>query len=604
MDVIYLPMQQPLGVLPLSDERDGYINWLKGEFAAANAIIDSMCQHVRSIGNAEDYDDVFSCLNRRRHSWTPTLYMQHFFPVDDIVYSLKQVAHKKLQDCCSSSKTAQHTLCQGQCNNSHIKFSKGNATLPHCQQQRAEKSKESLTENVAAPSGNTIGETGDDKGPLYSLINVSAGVAESSLPSCDSTTTEPSSTTNVSDKNGQSKTMEQTSLLDCEGLDATRVLNLEVAIASKDEDSRHALIKRSLQFQCCELEDGQLINDGESGELCECVFSSKEADDLVKAISLLQEARSQGKLGCAHNSYEKSDNKPDVLQFGPKCSDGLKMSGHLCMPRFLHTMIKWLTSCGILSTKRRPDSCIISIFNEGDFEPPNTDQGAWERPLCVISLLGNCNIVFGHYMTTDQQGNCKGPFEVTLPVGSVFLLQEKFAGILQKAVPAAPSKRIIIAFGKAVSTSNARLCYTIAEVKTRNKQWGGTAAPNSCYPRFLKQARVAEGISMHQLPHITTNHLSEPPLPSIQPILPFPNPLGLATPCNADPTMLQGWSQAPFRLQSKTSSGTGVFLPCTELSSMPTWQSGLLVSVTAGIDLCRTGHAKRGEKHAKVKRKL
>lgn len=32
------------------DERDGFIYWLRGEFAAANAMIDSLCQHLREVG--------------------------------------------------------------------------------------------------------------------------------------------------------------------------------------------------------------------------------------------------------------------------------------------------------------------------------------------------------------------------------------------------------------------------------------------------------------------------------------------------------------------------------------------------------------------------
>ncbi|KAI5062510.1 hypothetical protein GOP47_0023049 [Adiantum capillus-veneris] len=597
--------------LPTVDEKDAYIGWLKSEFAAANAIIDGMCQHMRSIGNPEDYDVVFSCLNKRRHAWTPTLYMQHFYSVADIVNSLEEVAQKKLQACCSSlslmnsTSNVHHAVCQDQWNNSHMKPPKRNTTLPQCQQQRTELSKES-SPNVwanAASNGNALCEAGrDGRAKPHSTTNSTVGISESCAPSCDNTTNEEVkaiSTTGFSNDTGLNNTIQQASLLKCEGLDTTRLLNSEVAIASnEEEEARHALIKRSMQFQCCELEDGQPVNDGESGELCEYVFNSKEVDELVEVISQLQAAGREGALGCAFNSGEKADNKPDVIRFGPKHNRGVKLNGHLCMPRFLQAMIKWLTACGILSAKRRPDSCLISIFNEGDFEPPNTDQGAWERPVCVISLLGNCNMVFGHFISNDQQGNCKGPFEVVVPAGSVLLLQENFAGILQKAVPASPSRRITLVFGKALSTSSAGLSYTIAEAKARNKQWWGTAAPNGCYPGFMEQAKLAGAITMHPLPHAIPNHLNGPPLPSIQPVLPFPNPLGVASPYNPDPTVLQGWSHAPSRLQINATPGTGVFLPSAEV---PTWQSGLVVSVTAGFDLRKAGHPKRHEKYVKVK---
>lgn len=85
------------------DERDAYIGWLKSEFAAANAIIDAMCHHVRSVGGPGEYDMVFGCLNRRRHAWTPSLYMQHFFSVSEVVNALQEVAWKKHQGHHSSS---------------------------------------------------------------------------------------------------------------------------------------------------------------------------------------------------------------------------------------------------------------------------------------------------------------------------------------------------------------------------------------------------------------------------------------------------------------------------------------------------------------------
>ena len=82
---------------PAADQRDAYIAWLRAEFAAANAIIDSMCHHLRIIGGPGEYEPVFNSLQRRRHAWTPSLYMQQFFSVAEIVNSLQHIAWNRQQ---------------------------------------------------------------------------------------------------------------------------------------------------------------------------------------------------------------------------------------------------------------------------------------------------------------------------------------------------------------------------------------------------------------------------------------------------------------------------------------------------------------------------
>jgi hypothetical protein len=69
------------------DERDGFISWLRGEFAAANAIIDLLVLHLRSVPG--DYDHVFAAVHQRRHHWAHIIHMQQFFPVTDVALALQ-----------------------------------------------------------------------------------------------------------------------------------------------------------------------------------------------------------------------------------------------------------------------------------------------------------------------------------------------------------------------------------------------------------------------------------------------------------------------------------------------------------------------------------
>lgn len=74
------------------DERDSYIAWLKGEFAAANAIIDVLCQHFKAIGGNMVYDRVIESIHKRRFNWIPIIHMQQYFSIAEVILALDQVA--------------------------------------------------------------------------------------------------------------------------------------------------------------------------------------------------------------------------------------------------------------------------------------------------------------------------------------------------------------------------------------------------------------------------------------------------------------------------------------------------------------------------------
>ncbi|KAJ9554043.1 hypothetical protein OSB04_018088 [Centaurea solstitialis] len=79
------------------DERDGFISWLRGEFAAANAIIDSLCHHLKSVGEPGEYDGVIGSIQQRRCNWNPVLHMQQYFSVAEVFNALQQVTWRKQQ---------------------------------------------------------------------------------------------------------------------------------------------------------------------------------------------------------------------------------------------------------------------------------------------------------------------------------------------------------------------------------------------------------------------------------------------------------------------------------------------------------------------------
>ncbi|CAJ1969185.1 unnamed protein product [Sphenostylis stenocarpa] len=72
--------------------KDAIIAWFRGEFAAANAIIDALCAHLAA--SAHDYDALFAAIHRRRLNWIPILQMQKYHSIADVTLELRRVSER------------------------------------------------------------------------------------------------------------------------------------------------------------------------------------------------------------------------------------------------------------------------------------------------------------------------------------------------------------------------------------------------------------------------------------------------------------------------------------------------------------------------------
>ncbi|RWW63890.1 hypothetical protein BHE74_00028918 [Ensete ventricosum] len=85
-------MATAAAVVPEVYARDAMIAWFRGEFAAANAIIDALCSHLAQIGGAAEYEPVFAAVHRRRLNWIPVLHMQKYYSIAEVAAELRVVA--------------------------------------------------------------------------------------------------------------------------------------------------------------------------------------------------------------------------------------------------------------------------------------------------------------------------------------------------------------------------------------------------------------------------------------------------------------------------------------------------------------------------------
>ncbi|CAA0377634.1 unnamed protein product [Arabidopsis thaliana] len=85
------PLHPPVVLLSDSAAKDAMLTWFRGEFAAANAIIDALCAHLmQASGGSAQYESVMAALHRRRLNWIPVLQMQKYHSISQVTLQLQQ----------------------------------------------------------------------------------------------------------------------------------------------------------------------------------------------------------------------------------------------------------------------------------------------------------------------------------------------------------------------------------------------------------------------------------------------------------------------------------------------------------------------------------
>lgn len=522
------------------DERDVFISWIRGEFAAANAIIDALCNHLRSVGEAGEYESVMACIQQRRYNWISILQMQHYYSVADVALALQQVTSAK----------------------KHRKRNKNGALRS---------SQASLQLNNASPDVDPPEiQSGGEKDLLNNGVFVDASENSQS-------TNDQSSTVATENLDGGHKERESG--------------DSELSVKQEDDEYRQAMVKTTESFMANELVDGQLVNITKGLKLHENIFDSSELSRLTSFICDLQVAGQQGKLrGQTFITSKRpmKGNGREMIQLGVpvivkhlKDQDANETPKDVVepIPTILEAIIDRLIRWNLISGTRRPDSCIINFFNEGDYSQPHMHPYHFERPFYTLSLLSDCTMVFGRVISMDHPGDYSGPFKHSLVAGSLLAMQGNSVDIARHSICSSPEKRIIVTFVK------------IQPKKPHDLSSSRTSIPHppslSITPRLVGQ-QLSGNTPVNPLSFGRTNPaafkhynifpasgvLSIPLMPQ-HGAIPSIHPLftGIAgRPASYPPlaVLASGWS-AVTRPPRMPCSGTGVFLPCGESASDPSW---------------------------------
>ncbi|XVF85550.1 hypothetical protein PTKIN_Ptkin17bG0126200 [Pterospermum kingtungense] len=543
------------------DERDGFIYWLRGEFAAANAMIDSLCHHLREVGEAGEYEAVISCIQQRRCNWNPVLHMQQYFSVAEVSYALQQVAWRRRQRPYDSGK-----LGAKEFKRSGFGFKGHRIDVPKEVQNNSGVDSDGNSTVTTASERTEIGKV-EDKGSAVTEDKKDAG----SKPHADGISLKrPGSSKETTPGNKEAGTE------DVNGGCTSSYKENDLQSAQNQSEKQNLTVSPKT-FVGNEMFDGKMVNVVDGLKLYEELFDEKEVSNLV---SLVNDLRAAGKRGQFQGQTYMASKKPmkghgrEMIQLGLPIADAQiddetaagtsKDRGIEAIPALLQDAIERLVNLQVVAAK--PDSCIIDVYNEVDHSPPRMWPPWFGKPVCILFLTEG-DITFGRVIGADHPGDFRGSLKLSLAPGSLLAMHGKSADFAKHALPSVRKQRILVTFTKyhpkKSMMDNQRL--PSASV-SQSSQWGPSPS------RSPNHFRHSSGPKHYAVAIPTTAVL---PAPAIRPQIPPPNgvqtlfvptPVAPTIPYTATvpiPPGSTGWPAPPPRHPPPRVPvpGTGVFLP-------------------------------------------
>ncbi|KAL5701617.1 hypothetical protein ACHQM5_026935 [Ranunculus cassubicifolius] len=394
-----IPMQ---AAIPDAFARDAIIAWYRGEFAAANAIIDSLCNHLTQLdalnngGNGSDYESVFQAIHQRRLNWIPVLHMQKYFSIADVSIELRRVAAKK--------------------------------------DEQKKHSEEELMEVIALSSvkeeTKEVIQVEEQKNEIFS---------DESKESSDETVEDDSSSSS-----SDPKVLEQGQLC---------LENNGICSNHGDCEIRRTDIKMTKGFVAKEPVKGHMVNVVKGLKLYEDIFTGSELSKLSEYINELRTAGRKGELSgetfILFNQQLKG-NKRELIQLGVPIFGQIKedaKSNIEPIPPVLQAVIDHLVQWHLLPESRKPNSCIINFFDEDEYSQPYLKPPHLDQPISTL-VLSESTMGFGRILMSDHNGNFKGPLMLTLKEGSLLVMRGNSADMARHVICPSSNKRVSLTFCK------------------------------------------------------------------------------------------------------------------------------------------------------------
>ncbi|PRQ26192.1 putative oxoglutarate/iron-dependent dioxygenase, alpha-ketoglutarate-dependent dioxygenase AlkB [Rosa chinensis] len=395
------PTMMPMTVVPDAVAKDAIIGWYRGEFAAANAIIDALCGHLTQLsGGGADYGAVFAAIHRRRMNWIPVLQMQKYHSIADVTVELRNLGAKMAE------------------RESHHQNGDVFEAEDNCKSSEGAKSCVE-DEKVEETNGNE--------------------------PAADEVTEEDGSP--------------ESDITDSGSQEVLNSVNTEICSNHDDCEARRAQIKLTKGFSAKESVKGHMVNVVKGLKLYEEIFTDSELSKLTDFANELRTAGLNGELsGETFILFNKQikGNRRELIQFGIPIFGQVKdesASNIGPIPALLHDVIDHLVLWQLIPEYKRPNGCIINFFEEGEYSQPFLKPPHLDQPISTL-LLSESTMAFGRTLVTDTEGNYKGPLTLSLKEGSLLVMRGNSADMARHVMCPSPNKRISITFFRVRVDSN------------------------------------------------------------------------------------------------------------------------------------------------------
>ncbi|XP_065861197.1 RNA demethylase ALKBH10B-like isoform X2 [Euphorbia lathyris] len=399
--VLPIPAQQVL--MADSFAKDAVLSWFRGEFAAANAIIDALCTHLVQLsdGARSDYEPVFAAIHRRRLNWIPVLQMQKYHPIADVALELRRVTDRKLDE-----KQALEIEMENEVAEHEVSFDvneKVEDQMPECQETH---------ENDGVHDGGEVVEEEDSP--------------DSDITDSGSQEVQPSSE------------------------------DINICLTHEDCDARPGQIKLAKGFSAKEHVKGHMVNVVKGLKIHEDVFTESELAKLTDFVNELRVAGQNGELeGETYILFNKQvkGNKRELIQLGVPIFGHIKedapsnneTSNIKPIPVLLESVIDHLIQWHLIPEYKKPNGCIIHYFDEDEYSQPFQKPPHLEQPISTL-LISESTMAYGRTLVSDNDGNYRGPLMLSLKAGSLLVMRGNSADMARHVMCPSPNKRVSITF--------------------------------------------------------------------------------------------------------------------------------------------------------------
>ncbi|KAM0954260.1 putative oxoglutarate/iron-dependent dioxygenase, RNA demethylase ALKBH9B/ALKBH10B [Dioscorea sansibarensis] len=404
--------------VPEGYAREAILAWYRGEFAAANAIIDALCAHLGEIADgAPEYEAVFAAIHRRRMNWVPVLHMQKYYSIADVTAELLRATEMKRAAMEVNEERARASIIE----------------------------EEPLKEVEDERTGSTVEishHEAEAEAEAAAAAAAAVAVAVADNLSRDS---------NVTRDGGASD----------EGSQGGKISQESNQISTDHEVSmvRPERIKISKGFMSKEMVKGHMVNVVKGLKLYEDIFTESELLKLSEFINELRLAGRKGELsGETFIFFNKQvkGNKREIIQLGIPLFQPIKqdaLSTIEPIPLVLQTVIDHLVQWRLIPEGRKPNSCIINFFDEDEFSQPYFKPPHLDNPISTL-LLSDTTMAFGRVLACDHNGNYKGSFTLPLKEGSLLVMRGHSADMARHVICPSSNRRVTITFVKVRSPNN------------------------------------------------------------------------------------------------------------------------------------------------------